>query len=112
MKLVPDADYRPAVQALLQSVQSVYDGYRQQIEQQHRQLESWMDSSLAPPEIQSNLQLVDGGLQFWARFPVLIRHTTATDDRMTESLLQTIAFDPKIKEVVVSPPVIKAAVKG
>ena len=47
VKLAPDVDYRPAVQALLKSVQSVYDGYRQQIEQQHRQLESWMDSSLA-----------------------------------------------------------------
>lgn len=112
VKLVPDADYRPAVQALLKSVQSVYDGYRPQIERQHRQLESWMDSSLAPPEVQSNLQLVDGGLQFWARFPVLIRQTTATDDRMTESLLQTIASDPKIKAAVSAPPIIKAAVKG
>ena len=112
VKLVPDADYRPAVQALLKSVQTVYDGYRQQIEQQHRHLESWMDSSLAPPEIQSNLQLVDGGLQFWARFPVLIRHTTATDDRMSESLLQTIDSDPRIKAAVAAAPVIKAAVKG
>ncbi len=112
VKLAPDADYRPAVQALLKSVQNVYDEYRPQIERQHRQLESWMDSSLATPTIQSNLQLVDGGLQFWARFPVLIRHTTATDDRMTESLLQTIASDPKIKAAVGAPPVIKAAVKG
>jgi hypothetical protein len=112
VKLVPDADYRPAVQALLKSVQSVYDGYCQQIEQQHRQVESWMDSSLATPEVQSNLQLVDGGLQFWARFPVLIRHSTATDDRMTESLLQTIASDPKIKAAVAAPPVVRAAVKG
>ena len=112
VKLVPDVDYRPAAQAMLKSVQDVYNGYRKQIEQQHQQLESWMDSSLAAPEIQSNLQLVDGGLQFWARFPVLIKHTTETDDRMSESLLQIIASDPKIKAAVAAPPVIKAAVKG
>ena len=69
IKLVPDTDYRPAVQAMQKSVKDVYDGYRQQIEQQHRQLESWMDSSIDVPDIQSNLQLMDGGLQFWVRYP-------------------------------------------
>ncbi len=112
VKLAPDADYQPAVQAILKTVQSVYDEYRQQIEQQHQALESWMDSSLAQPNIQSNLQLVDGGPQLWLRFPVLIRKTTETDHRMTESLLRTIASDPKIKAAVSAPPVIKAAVKG
>jgi small-conductance mechanosensitive channel len=112
VKLTADADYRPAVQAMLNTVQKVYDGYRHQIERQHQELESWMDSSFASPEVQSSLQLVDGGLQFWARFPVLIRQVTETDNRMTESLLETIASDPKIKAVVGAPPVIKAAVKG
>ncbi len=112
VKLAPDVDYRPAAQAMLKAMQDVYGGYRQQIERQHQQLESWMDSTIQSPTIQSNLQLVDGGLQFWARFPVLIKHTTETDDRMTESLLQTIASDPKIKAAVSAPPVIKAAVKG
>ncbi len=112
VKLATDTDYRPAVQAMLTTVQNVYNGYRQQIERQHQQLESWMDSSLDAPGVQSSLQLVDGGLQFWARFPVLIRQTTETDDRMTESLLETIASDPKVKAAVGAPPVIKAAVKG
>jgi len=112
VKLAPDADYRPVVQAMLKSIESVYEKYRPQIEQQHRQMESWMDSSIQAPIIQSNLQLVDGGLQFWARYPVLIRGASATDDRMTESLLQTIASDPNIKASVSAPPIIKAAVKG
>ena len=71
-----------------------------------------MDSSLAAPNIQSNLQLVDGGPQFWLRYPVLIRQTNETDDRMTESLLHAIAADPRVKAAVSAPPVIKAAVKG
>jgi small-conductance mechanosensitive channel len=112
VKLVPDADYRPAVQAMLKSVEAVYEKYRPQIEQQHRQLESWADSSIQTPTIQSNLQLGDGGLQFWARYPVLIKSASETDDAMTESLLRTIASDPKIKTAVASSPIIKAALKG
>ncbi len=112
VKLNPDTDYRPAVQAMQKSVKDVYDGYRKQIDDQHRQMESWMDSSIQAPDIQSNLQLVDGGLQFWARYPVLIKNATETDDHMSESLLQIIASDPKIKAAVAAPPVIKAAVKG
>ena len=112
IKLVPDTDYRSAVQAMQKSVKDVYDRYRPEIEQQHRQLESWMDSSIDVPNIQSNLQLMDGGLQFWVRYPVLIKNATETDDRMSESLLQVIASDPKVKAAVAAPPVIKAAVKG
>jgi len=112
VKLTPDADYRPAVQALLKSMEGVYEKYRPQIELQHRQMETWMDSSVQTPAIQSNLQLVDGGLQFWARYPVLIKDVSETDDRMTEALLQTIASDPKIKAAVAAPPIIKAAIKG
>ena len=112
VKLNPDSDYRPAVQALQTSVKAVYDKYRQQIELQHRQMESWMDSSIQAPDIQSNLQLGDGGLQFWVRYPVVIKDSSETDDRMSEALLHTIASDPKIKAAVIAAPVIKAAVKG
>jgi small-conductance mechanosensitive channel len=113
IKLTPDVDYRPAVQAIVKSVQSIYGEYRDQIQAQHRAMESWMDSSVEAPDVQSSLQLVDGGgLQLWLRFPVPIRRTAEIDDRMTETLLQTIAADPKVKAAVSAPPVIKAAVRG
>jgi len=112
VKFNPDSDYRPAMQTMLKSVQSVYETYRKQIEQQHRELESWMDTSFDVPNIQSTLQLADAGPQFWVRFPVLIRETTDIDDRMTGALLQTISSDPTIKAAVSAPPIIKAAVKG
>ena len=53
VKLNQESDYRPATEAMLQSIQKVYDRYRQQIEQQHRQLESWMDTSLDLPAVNS-----------------------------------------------------------
>ena len=112
VRLSPDVDYRPAVRDMLKSVQGVYEGYRGLIEKQHKHLESWMDSSIDSPAIQSNLQLVDGGLQFWVRFPVMIRQAAMVDERMTESLLQLISANPQVKSAVIAPPVIKAAVKG
>jgi small-conductance mechanosensitive channel len=112
VKLAPDSDYRPAVEAMRKSVESVYAEYRQQIERQHQALESWMDTSLDIPNIQSTLQLVDGGLQFWVRFPVLIKESAAIDDRMTQSVLNAITANPGIKAAISASPVIKAAVKG
>jgi hypothetical protein len=113
IKLSADIDYRPAAAEILKTTQSVYDGYRGTIEQQHKSLEAWIDTAIDTPAIQSNLQLVDGGgLQLWIRFPVMIRQASAIDDKMTESLLSLIASNPNVKSAVAAPPVIKAAVKG
>jgi small-conductance mechanosensitive channel len=112
VKLSQDADYRAAVQEITKALQGVYDGYRDQVERQHRKLELWMDSGADLPGIQSNLLLVDGGLQFWVRFPVIIRQAAAVDEKMTEALLHLMASDPKVKAAVSGAPVIKAAVKG
>jgi small-conductance mechanosensitive channel len=112
VKLSPDVDYRPVVQEILKAVQGVYEGYKLQIERQHKDLEVWMDSSIDLPGVQSNLQLVDGGLQFWVRFPVIIRKAASIDERMTESMLQLISTNQSVKSAVTAQPVIKAAVKG
>lgn len=111
VKLLPDTDYRPAVQEILKSVKNVYEGYREQIERQHRTLESWMDSGFHLPGVHSNLQLLDAGPQFWVRFPVMIREAAAIDEQMTESLLQLISSDQQVKAVISAPLTLKAAVQ-
>lgn len=112
LRFAPDADYRTAVEEILKSMQKVYEEYRPQLERQHKHLESWMESSLDAPSIQSYLQLVDGGLQFWVRFPVIIREAAVIDEKMTEALLQLIWNDQRVQNAVSAAPVIKAAVKG
>jgi small-conductance mechanosensitive channel len=112
VKLSSDVDYRPAVQEIVQALQQVYKTYGGQIESQHKNLELWMDSSLDSPGVQSNVQFLDGGLQLWLRFPVILRQAAAIDEKMTEALSQLISSDEKVKAAVSSPPVIKAAVKG
>jgi len=112
VQLNPDADYRTATKHILAAVQSVYDAYRTQIERQHKDLELWIDSSLEVPELQSNLQLVDNSLQYWVRFPVIIRQTAAIDEQISTLVLQLIANNPEVKAAVASQPTIRAAVKG
>jgi hypothetical protein len=112
VKLSPDTDYRPAVQEILKAVQGVYEGYKGRIEQQLKNLESWMDSSIDLPGIQSNLQLVDGGLQLWIRYPVILSEAALIDGKVGEALLQLISGNQGVKAAVNGAPVIKAAVKG
>lgn len=112
VKLTPEADYRPVAEAMLKAITDVYGGYRGKIEQQHKRLEAWMDSSLETPEVQSSLQLADGGPQLSARFPVIIRQAGAIDAKMTESLLRVIAADERVRTAISGPPVIRAAVRA
>jgi small-conductance mechanosensitive channel len=112
IQLNSNTEYRIATQRILAIVQSVYDSYRSRIEQQHKDLESWVDSSLDIPQLQSNLQLADSGLQFCVRFPVMIRQAAAIDEKITTSILQLIADDPEAKAAVASQPSIKATIKG
>ena len=112
VKLASDADYQPAVQEMVQALQKVYETYGGQIESQHRSLETWMDSSLDSPGVQSNVQFQDGGLQLWVRFPVTLRQAADIDEKMSEALARLMSSDERVKAAVSAPPVIKAAVKG
>lgn len=112
VKLAADGDYRPAVQEIVQTLKKVYESYGEQVERQHKSLSVWMDSALDSPDVRSNVQFLDGGLQLWVRFPVILRQAAVIDEKMSEAMAQLIASDEKVKAVVSSPPVIKAAVKG
>lgn len=112
VKLAPEADYQHVAEVMLGAMKHVYDEYRTKVEQQHKRLESWMDSSFEIPDVLSSLQLADGGPQLIARFPVIIRQATSIDEKMTESLLKAIANDERVKAAISGPPVIKAAVRG
>ena len=112
VKLQQAAQYSYAAEAILDTVKKVYDGYRIKIEQQHKNLEAWVDTGVESPEVDSRLQLVDGGLQLLVRYPVEMRDASSVDQQLTEALLHVMQSDQAVKEAVTSPPVIKPAVKG
>ena len=97
---------------MLDAVKHIYETYRPGIEQQHRDLEGWMDTRIDMPAVQSRLQLLDNGLQLLVRYPVEIRNASLIDQQVTEALLALMGSDEAVKQTVASPPAIKAAVKG
>ena len=112
MKLTAGADYRRTVGAVEGVVTTVYDGYKQHIEQQHRDLESWMEANVDQPKVECRMQLVDGGLELNLRFPVALREAAQVDEQVTEKILALLASDAEVKAAVAGGPEIKATVKG
>ncbi|ACO33859.1 transporter, MscS family [Acidobacterium capsulatum ATCC 51196] len=111
VKLASDKDYRTAAQRMIECVQQIYETYRTHVEHQHRAMENWMDMPLDPPHVQSSIQLLDGGLQLWIRYPAALRRAAAEDQKLSEALLQLIASDETVRAAVVNPPVIQASTK-
>ncbi len=111
VKLAPDKDYRPVAQRILNCVQQIYDSYRPQVERQHRDLETWMDMPLDAPVVQSALQLQDGGLQLWIRYPAALRGAFKEDEKIAEAILQLMASDEEVRSIVQAPPIIQPAMK-
>ncbi len=112
IKLTPTSDYKAAIGTMLSAISQHYDAYRSEIETQHEQVEAWMDSPINAPTIESRTQFVDGGLQLWVRFPVMIREALDTDEKITETLLTLMSTNDTVKAAVVGQPAIKATVKG
>ena len=112
MKLAPGADYRKTVGAVEGVVTTVYDSYKIKIEQQHRDLESWMEANVDQPKVECRMQLVDGGVELNLRFPVAIREAAEVDEQVTEKILALLQGDAEVKAAVASGPEIKATVKG
>jgi small-conductance mechanosensitive channel len=112
VKFNDGADYQRASKAILRVVETIYDVYRAAIERQHGEIQQWMHSALAGPEISSHLQFDSGAIQLWARFPVQIQNAAETDDKLTLALLDLFQSDAQIKSAVASTPTIKASVRG
>ena len=112
VKLALTANYGEASDRLTHLVETVYDSYRTRIEAQHRQVEAWMDSAIPSPGIDSRLQLVEGGLQLYIRYPVELRQGSQIDQQITRSVVTLMEDDAEVKSAVTAPPTIRALVKG
>ena len=112
VRLKADSDYKAATQAILYAVTNTYETYRATIEQQHRQVEDWMDAAMEAPGIEPRLQLAEAGLQYAVLFPVEIKNASATDEAIVHTLLHDIENNEAVKNAIAAPPAVKAVVKG
>ena len=111
-KLNSGADVKAASAAVLKIVQDIYAGYSSRIQAQHQQVETWMGTALPAPQIESRLQLTDGGLQYAILFPVELDHAAEVDQGIAEALVSEMRTEGPLKAAVTELPVIKAAVKS
>ena len=81
-------------------METIYETYKPRIEGQHRQVEAWMDSAIPAPCIDSRLQLVDGGLQLYIRYPVELRQGSVVDQQITRSVVTLMETDNDVKSAV------------
>lgn len=106
------ADYARASSSLSKLVEDIYSEYKQRIESQHLQVESWMDAPIPSPTVDSRMQLVEGGVQLYVRYPVELREASQTDQKVTHAVVTLMEQDAEVKEAISSPPIIRAIVKG
>lgn len=110
-KLTPNADTEVVTKAIVDTVDSVYQGYRQTIESQQHEIESWMGTAIDKPRIDAHLRMGDGGLQLAVLFPVQIQASAKTDEAIASKLVQQMKSDGPLKDGLASTPVITAAIK-
>jgi small-conductance mechanosensitive channel len=107
--LAPDTDYHTAEDRLLGAVDSVYDEYRSEVENQYRETSGTMQVAMEAPKPTGRLRFVDSGLEFAVRFPVPLRRASEIDDKITRHLLDAVNAEPRLKMVPTSTPKIQAA---
>lgn len=111
IKLKPGTDYHPALDAIRNAVEKVYSGYKGHIEQQHMQAETWMDTAVQGPRIETRLQLSDG-LQYAVLYPVQISDAGATDEQIVQEVMEAITKDTAMAQSIDGPPSVRAVIKS
>jgi small-conductance mechanosensitive channel len=95
--LMPDTDFQLAESKLHQAVDKVYQEYRPKIEEEYAMLQQTVDLHLSVPRPESRMQYTDTGMQFTVRYPVEMRHASATDERVLTALSDSITAEPKFQ---------------
>ena len=89
--LAAGTDAEAAEQRLLRAVESVYGGYREAIDRQHRDMSEALAVPLEEPKPQSRLRASPAGLEVVLRFPVPLANGAAIDDQITRAILAATA---------------------
>jgi small-conductance mechanosensitive channel len=112
LSLVAGANHKLAQEKLLQTVTSVYDQYRANIERQHGYIERRIEVQLKAPNPETTLQFGDAGLELLVRYPVQIRNESEMDEQVTRKVLELVQSEPDVQAAVSGSPKIRAAIRG
>jgi small-conductance mechanosensitive channel len=108
--IVAGSNYKSVEEKILQAVNSVYDGYRKDIERQHTDVERRIDIYMQAPNPEPQLRFTDKGLEFRVRYPVELRRASSIDDEVTQKVLEVVNGEQDLKAAVSGPPTIRTPV--
>jgi small-conductance mechanosensitive channel len=108
--IVAGSNYKSVEEKILQAVNSVYDGYRKDIERQHTDVERRIDIYMQAPNPEPQLRFTDKGLEFRVRYPVELRKASSIDDEITQRVLDVVNGEQDLKAAVSGPPTIRTPV--
>jgi small-conductance mechanosensitive channel len=108
--IVAGSNYKSVEEKILQAVNSVYDGYRKDIERQHTDVERRIDIYMQAPNPEPQLRFTDKGLEFRVRYPVELRRASSIDDEVTQRVLEVVNGEQDLKAAVSGPPTIRTPV--
>jgi small-conductance mechanosensitive channel len=108
LTLEPNSNYRQVEERVMQAVNKVFTEYRDQMEQQRRNVERSINSTLATFAPESRLHLTQSSLEVVVRYPVELGNAGEIDDKITREILNAIENDPKLRSQVTGIPSIKA----
>jgi len=107
LALEPNSDYRQVEERVMQAVNKVFTEYRDQMEQQRRNVERSINSTLSTFAPESRLHLTQTNLEVVVRYPVELGNAGEIDDKITREILNAIENDPKLRSQVSGIPSIK-----
>jgi small-conductance mechanosensitive channel len=110
--IVAGSNYKSVEEKIMQAVNSVYDGYRKDIERQHTDVERRIDIYMQAPNPEPQLRFTDKGLEFRVRYPVELRKASSIDDEITQKVLEVVNGEQELKAAVSGPPTIRTPVHG
>ncbi len=95
--LVTGTDLETARMRLEKAVESVFNGYRDAVETQHRISEQTANIQLATPVPVSRARYTEGGVEVVVRYPVELSDMASVDERMINSVVGETNREPKLE---------------
>jgi small-conductance mechanosensitive channel len=90
-RIVPgDSDFEAAQARMLAAVESVFAGYRDAIDRQHREMDRLLNSKTPPPRPHSRLRVAPAGVEIRVRYPVEIENAGDIDDRIAAAVIAPV----------------------
>jgi len=112
VSMVAGTNHDAAQKKIMDTVHTVYQQYRDEIDTQFGDLERRIDIRLRPPEPDGQLRFGDTGLEYVVRYPLDIRQASKIDGEVTRALLDLISGSPEIQASVSGSPKIRAVIRG